>query len=50
MLTDQHIATIIMALPFLALSAGGLIAQVFAIRAELARLRSARVVANRERA
>ncbi len=49
MLTDQHIATAIMVLPFLALCAGGLIAQFFAIRAELARLRAMRVVAKRER-
>lgn len=47
MLTDQHIATFIMALPFLALCAGGLVAQFIAIRAQVARLRRVRVPAKR---
>jgi len=46
MLTDQHIATFIMASPFLALCAGGLVAQFIAIRDEVRRVR---VPANRER-
>jgi hypothetical protein len=47
-ISEQHIATALMALPFLALCAGGLVAQYFAIRSELSRIRSARVVARRE--
>lgn len=43
MFTDQHIATFIMAMPFLALCAGGLVFQFIAIRAEVARLRRVRV-------
>ena len=43
--TDQHIATFIFAMPFLALCAGGLVDQFIAIRSEVARLR---VVARRE--
>lgn len=46
--SDAHIATALLAFPFLALCAGGLVAQFFAIRAELSRIRSARVVARRE--
>ena len=49
MLTDQQIATMLMAMPFLALCAGGLVAQFVAIRSEVARLRSVRV-AKKERA
>lgn len=48
-LTEKQLATFLLSMPFLTLCAGGLIAQVFAIRAELARLRSLRVVAKRER-
>lgn len=47
-LTDKQIATFLFSLPFLALCAGGLVAQHFAIRAELARLRRVRVVTRRE--
>jgi hypothetical protein len=49
MFTDQHIATFIMAAPFLTLCALGLVGQLFAIRAEVARLRRVRV-AKKERA
>ncbi len=44
-LTEKQLATFLLSAPFLTLCAGGLVAQVFAIRAELARLRSLRVVA-----
>lgn len=47
-MSDQHIATFIMASPFLALCAGGFVAQFIAIRSEVARLRRVRVVARRE--
>jgi hypothetical protein len=48
MFSEAHLATLIMATPFLVLCAFGLVGQVFAIRAELSRIRSARVVARRE--
>jgi hypothetical protein len=47
-MSDAHLATLILTAPFLALCAGGLVAQYFAIRAEIARLKSLRVVARRE--
>jgi hypothetical protein len=51
-MTDQHIATALFALPFLALAIGGAIAQIALYRADhneqLARIRSARVMARRE--
>lgn len=47
-ISEQHIATALLAAPFLALCAGGLVGQCFAIRSELARIRSARVMARRE--
>lgn len=51
MLTDHHIATMLLAAPVLAICAIWLVAEVNAIRAELARLRSIRVtVAKRGRA
>jgi hypothetical protein len=49
-LTEKQLATFLLSLPFLALCAGGLVAQAFAIRDEIARLRRVRVVAQRERA
>lgn len=42
MFTDQHIATFIFASPFLALCAGGLIGQYFAIREQIEELRKRR--------
>jgi hypothetical protein len=48
MLTDHHIVTMLLAAPDLAICAIWLVAEVNAIRAELARLRSSRVVARRE--
>jgi hypothetical protein len=47
-LTEKQLATFLFSLPFLALCAGGLVAQAFAIRDEVARLRRVRVVARRE--
>jgi hypothetical protein len=44
-MSDAHLATLILTMPFLALCVGGLVAQYFAIRAEVARLRSLRVMA-----
>lgn len=41
-MSDAQLATFIMASPFLALCAGGLVAQYFSIRSEVARLRLAR--------
>jgi len=50
-MSDNQLFFLVFIAPWLtALVAGGLIAQVFAIRAEIARLRSLRVVAKRERA
>jgi len=48
MFSEAHLATLIMATPFLVLATLGLVAQFFAIRSELSRIRSARVVARRE--
>jgi hypothetical protein len=51
-LTEKQLATALFAFPFLALAIGGAIAQIAIYRAdhvaELARLRSVRVVARRE--
>ena len=44
-MSDDRLSTLIFAAPFLALCAGGLVAQIFAIKSEVARIRSARVVA-----
>jgi hypothetical protein len=46
--TDHHIATFILAAPFLALCVGGLVVQYFAIRSEVARRRRVRAWAQRE--
>jgi hypothetical protein len=43
-LTEKQLATFLFAAPFLMLCAGGLVAQSFDIRSEIARLRSVRVV------
>jgi hypothetical protein len=48
MFSEAHLSTLIMATPFLVLCAFGLVGQFLAIRSELSRIRSARVVASRE--
>jgi hypothetical protein len=48
MFSDAHIATALFALPFLVLAFICVPAQVYCIRSELSRIRSARVVARRE--